>query len=111
MYFKGGSAPLMWQNTPEIETIFCDSHFVIGIASCTIAMWLVMLVSLRESVKYTQETMKEAVQRVKDLKADLGGTEILRPLFDIYKAPSILGHPLQVSFGLKLIEKKCEIIH
>ncbi|XP_049986450.1 von Willebrand factor A domain-containing protein 5A-like isoform X1 [Alexandromys fortis] len=49
-----------------------------------------------ESVKYTQETMKEAVQRVKDLKADLGGTEILRPLCDIYKAPSILGHPLQL---------------
>nr|XP_048273032.1 von Willebrand factor A domain-containing protein 5A-like isoform X4 [Myodes glareolus] len=49
-----------------------------------------------ESVKYTQETMEEAVKRVKDLEADLGGTEILRPLCDIYKAPSILGHPLQL---------------
>ncbi|XP_057624968.1 von Willebrand factor A domain-containing protein 5A-like [Chionomys nivalis] len=49
-----------------------------------------------ESVKYTQETMKEAVKRVKDLEADLGGTEILRPLCDIYKAPSIRGHPLQL---------------
>ncbi|KAH0514365.1 von Willebrand factor A domain-containing protein 5A [Microtus ochrogaster] len=49
-----------------------------------------------ESVKYTQETMEEAVQRVKDLEADLGGTEILSPLCDIYKAPSIPGHPLQL---------------
>ncbi|XP_038179607.1 von Willebrand factor A domain-containing protein 5A-like [Arvicola amphibius] len=49
-----------------------------------------------ESVKYTQETMEEAVKRVKDLEADLGGTEILRPLCDIYKAPSIPGHPLQL---------------
>ncbi|XP_038180031.1 von Willebrand factor A domain-containing protein 5A-like isoform X2 [Arvicola amphibius] len=49
-----------------------------------------------ESVKYTQETMKEAMKRVKDIEADLGGTEILRPLCDIYKAPSILGHPLQL---------------
>ncbi|KAM7337774.1 hypothetical protein ACRRTK_003893 [Alexandromys fortis] len=49
-----------------------------------------------ESVKYTQETMEKAVQRVKDLKADLGGTEILKPLCNIYKAPSIPGHPLQL---------------
>ncbi|XP_057624325.1 von Willebrand factor A domain-containing protein 5A-like [Chionomys nivalis] len=49
-----------------------------------------------ESVKYTQETMEEAVQRVKHLKADLGGTEILTSLCAIYKAPSIAGHPLQL---------------
>ncbi|XP_041512782.1 von Willebrand factor A domain-containing protein 5A-like [Microtus oregoni] len=49
-----------------------------------------------ESVKYSQETMEEAMKRVQDLEADLGGTEILRPLCDIYKAPSILGHPLQL---------------
>ncbi|XP_040585948.1 von Willebrand factor A domain-containing protein 5A isoform X2 [Mesocricetus auratus] len=49
-----------------------------------------------ESVKYTQETMEKAVKRVKDLKADLGGTEILTPLLDIYKRPSIPGHPLQI---------------
>ncbi|OBS79310.1 hypothetical protein A6R68_18301, partial [Neotoma lepida] len=48
-----------------------------------------------ESVKYTQETMEEAVKRVKDLAADLGGTEILTPLLNMYKAPSIPGHPLQ----------------
>ncbi|KAM7337773.1 hypothetical protein ACRRTK_003892 [Alexandromys fortis] len=49
-----------------------------------------------ESVKYTQETMEEAVERVKDLEANLGGTEILKPLRKIYKAPSIPGHPLQL---------------
>nr|XP_048272894.1 von Willebrand factor A domain-containing protein 5A-like isoform X2 [Myodes glareolus] len=49
-----------------------------------------------KSVKYTQETMEEAVKRVKHLKADLGGTEILRPLCNIYKAPSVPGHPLQL---------------
>ncbi|XP_076780829.1 von Willebrand factor A domain-containing protein 5A-like [Arvicanthis niloticus] len=49
-----------------------------------------------ESVKYTQETMEDAVKRVKGLKADLGGTEILMPLCNIYKAASIPGHPLQL---------------
>ncbi|XP_020008953.2 von Willebrand factor A domain-containing protein 5A isoform X1 [Castor canadensis] len=49
-----------------------------------------------ESVKYTQKTMEEAVERVKLMSADLGGTEILTPLQDIYRGPSIPGHPLQV---------------
>ena len=65
-----------------------------------------MLVSLRESVKYTEETMEDAVERVKSLKADLGGTEILKPLCNIYKAPSIPGHPLQVSTGSTGRERK-----
>lgn len=58
------------------------------------------MVSLRESVRYTQETMEKAVERINYLKADLGGTEILKPLHKIYKARSIPGHPLQVSFGI-----------
>lgn len=49
-----------------------------------------------ESVKYTQETIEEAVERVKRLDADLGGTEILTPLRNIYKTSSIPGHPLQL---------------
>nr|BAE23178.1 unnamed protein product [Mus musculus] len=49
-----------------------------------------------ESVKYTQDTMEDAVKRVKALKANLGGTEILTPLCNIYKASSIPGHPLQL---------------
>ncbi|XP_003472647.1 von Willebrand factor A domain-containing protein 5A isoform X2 [Cavia porcellus] len=46
------------------------------------------------SVKYTQQTMEEAVERVKVLCADLGGTEILTPLREIFK--DIRGHPLQL---------------
>nr|XP_048272900.1 von Willebrand factor A domain-containing protein 5A-like isoform X6 [Myodes glareolus] len=49
-----------------------------------------------ESVRYTQETMEKAVERINYLKADLGGTEILKPLRKIYKARSIPGHPLQL---------------
>uniref|UniRef100_A0A2K6F1H5 VIT domain-containing protein n=1 Tax=Propithecus coquereli TaxID=379532 RepID=A0A2K6F1H5_PROCO len=50
----------------------------------------------RESVKYSQQTMEEALGRVKCIRADLGGTEILAPLQNIYRAPSIPGHPLQL---------------
>uniref|UniRef100_A0A8C9QNQ4 von Willebrand factor A domain-containing protein 5A n=1 Tax=Spermophilus dauricus TaxID=99837 RepID=A0A8C9QNQ4_SPEDA len=49
-----------------------------------------------ESVKYTQQTMEEAVNRVKLMRADLGGTEILAPLQNIYRKPSIPHHPLQL---------------
>ncbi|XP_054297681.1 von Willebrand factor A domain-containing protein 5A isoform X1 [Pongo pygmaeus] len=49
-----------------------------------------------ESVKYTQQTMEEALGRVKLMQADLGGTEILAPLQNIYRGPSIPGHPLQL---------------
>ncbi|KAL1781512.1 von Willebrand factor A domain-containing protein 5A-like [Sigmodon hispidus] len=49
-----------------------------------------------ESVKYTQGTMEKAVKKVKDLEANLGGTEILKPLRSIYNASSVPGHPLQV---------------
>ncbi|XP_011365512.1 von Willebrand factor A domain-containing protein 5A isoform X1 [Pteropus vampyrus] len=48
------------------------------------------------SVKYTQRTMDEALRRVKLMRADLGGTEILTPLRNIYSGPSIPGHPLQL---------------
>uniref|UniRef100_A0A8C0KDY2 von Willebrand factor A domain-containing protein 5A n=1 Tax=Canis lupus dingo TaxID=286419 RepID=A0A8C0KDY2_CANLU len=48
------------------------------------------------SVKYTQQTMEEALRRVQLMRADLGGTEILTPLQIIYGEPSIPGHPLQL---------------
>uniref|UniRef100_A0A667G647 von Willebrand factor A domain-containing protein 5A n=1 Tax=Lynx canadensis TaxID=61383 RepID=A0A667G647_LYNCA len=48
------------------------------------------------SVKYTQDTMEEALRRVKLMRADLGGTEILTPLQVIYREPSTPGHPLQL---------------
>ncbi|XP_057624269.1 von Willebrand factor A domain-containing protein 5A-like [Chionomys nivalis] len=49
-----------------------------------------------KSVKYTQETMEKAVEKVKLMQADLGGTEILTPLRKVFRKPPIPGHPLQV---------------
>ncbi|XP_023373099.1 von Willebrand factor A domain-containing protein 5A isoform X2 [Otolemur garnettii] len=49
-----------------------------------------------QSVKYSQQTMTEALERVRLMRADLGGTEILAPLQNIYRVPSISGHPLQL---------------
>ncbi|XP_036603074.1 von Willebrand factor A domain-containing protein 5A-like [Trichosurus vulpecula] len=48
------------------------------------------------SVEYTQKSMEEAVQRVKALEANLGGTEILEPLKDIYSKSCRPGHPRQL---------------
>lgn len=53
-------------------------------------------------MKYTQETMEEALRKVKLMEADLGGTEILTPLKNIYSGASIPGHPLQVRTGTEL---------
>ncbi|XP_062993646.1 von Willebrand factor A domain-containing protein 5A isoform X2 [Elgaria multicarinata webbii] len=49
-----------------------------------------------QSVKYTQQTMSDSLKRVKCLNADLGGTEILRPLKAIYSQPCWEGHPRQL---------------
>ncbi|XP_063157097.1 von Willebrand factor A domain-containing protein 5A-like isoform X3 [Candoia aspera] len=49
-----------------------------------------------QSVEYTQETMNTSIQRVKELKSDLGGTEILRPLKAIYSQPCLEGRPRQL---------------
>ncbi|XP_036603073.1 von Willebrand factor A domain-containing protein 5A-like isoform X2 [Trichosurus vulpecula] len=49
-----------------------------------------------ESVEYTQKSMEEAVQKVKALEANLGGTEILEPLKDIYSKSCRPGHPRQL---------------
>lgn len=59
-------------------------------------------VFLSNSVQYSQHTMEEALRRVKLMRADLGGTEILTPLQTIYRGPSIPGHPLQVRVGTDL---------
>lgn len=40
--------------------------------------------------------MEEALRKVKLMEADLGGTEILTPLKNIYSGASIPGHPLQL---------------
>ncbi|VTJ85369.1 Hypothetical predicted protein [Marmota monax] len=52
--------------------------------------------TLRKSVNSTQKTMEEVVKRIKLMSKDLGGTEILAPLQNIYRKPSITGHPLRL---------------
>ncbi|KAG7324289.1 hypothetical protein KOW79_012305 [Hemibagrus wyckioides] len=49
-----------------------------------------------QSVQYSQDTMEQAVQKVKEMQADMGGTEILPALEHIYKQPCVLNHPRQL---------------
>ncbi|XP_037398214.1 von Willebrand factor A domain-containing protein 5A-like isoform X2 [Pygocentrus nattereri] len=49
-----------------------------------------------KSVEYTQETMDQAVKRVKEMQSDMGGTEILQPLKHIYSQQCIPKQPRQV---------------
>lgn len=50
-----------------------------------------------KSVEYSQKTMEKALKKVEKMSADLGGTEILRPLKDIYSQPCIPNQPRQVN--------------
>ncbi|XP_053336108.1 von Willebrand factor A domain-containing protein 5A-like isoform X1 [Clarias gariepinus] len=49
-----------------------------------------------ESVQYSQDTIDQAVKKVNEMQADMGGTEILQPLEHIYKQPCIPNHPRQL---------------
>ncbi|XP_076002903.1 von Willebrand factor A domain-containing protein 5A isoform X25 [Genypterus blacodes] len=49
-----------------------------------------------KSVKYSQETMDEALKKVETMEADMGGTEILQPLKHIYSQPCIPSQPRQL---------------
>ncbi|KAM4707367.1 von Willebrand factor A domain-containing protein 5A-like [Discoglossus pictus] len=49
-----------------------------------------------ESMEYTQQSMEEAVKKVNEMDADLGGTEILEPLQKIYKTAGRSEHPRQL---------------
>ncbi|XP_073349292.1 von Willebrand factor A domain-containing protein 5A-like isoform X2 [Pagrus major] len=49
-----------------------------------------------KSVEYSQKTMEEALKKVERMGADLGGTEILKPLQHIYSQPCIPNQPRQV---------------
>ncbi|KAK9521317.1 hypothetical protein VZT92_021134 [Zoarces viviparus] len=49
-----------------------------------------------KSVEYNQKTMDEALKNVEEMKADLGGTEILKPLKHIYSQPCIPNQPRQL---------------
>ncbi|XP_078524113.1 von Willebrand factor A domain-containing protein 5A-like isoform X2 [Lissotriton helveticus] len=48
------------------------------------------------SVEYTQESMKSALKQIEEMKADMGGTEILEPLKNIYSKAEKPGHPKQL---------------
>ncbi|XP_051978881.1 von Willebrand factor A domain-containing protein 5A-like isoform X2 [Xyrauchen texanus] len=49
-----------------------------------------------KSVVYNQKTMDEALKRVKEMQADMGGTEILEPLKHIYSQCCYPDHPRQL---------------
>ncbi|XP_026094204.1 von Willebrand factor A domain-containing protein 5A-like isoform X4 [Carassius auratus] len=49
-----------------------------------------------QSVVYNQETMDQALKRVKEMKSDMGGTEILTPLKHIYSQRCHPDHPRQL---------------
>ncbi|XDV51054.1 hypothetical protein PO909_020006 [Leuciscus waleckii] len=49
-----------------------------------------------QSVVYSEDTMEEALKRVKSMRADMGGTEILQPLKHIYSQPCFPDHPRQL---------------
>ncbi|XP_072550936.1 von Willebrand factor A domain-containing protein 5A-like isoform X1 [Salminus brasiliensis] len=48
------------------------------------------------SVEYTQNTMEEAMRKVEAMEANMGGTEILKPLENIYGQAYLPNHPRQV---------------
>ncbi|XP_005997077.1 von Willebrand factor A domain-containing protein 5A [Latimeria chalumnae] len=49
-----------------------------------------------ESIVYSQDSMDKALKKVKTMAADLGGTEILAPLRDIYSKACKPGHPREL---------------
>ncbi|XP_072885014.1 von Willebrand factor A domain-containing protein 5A-like isoform X3 [Hemitrygon akajei] len=49
-----------------------------------------------KSVEYNQTSMQEALSQLKEIDADMGGTEILQPLSTIYTTPCVPGHPRQL---------------
>ncbi|XP_068172772.1 von Willebrand factor A domain-containing protein 5A-like [Antennarius striatus] len=49
-----------------------------------------------KSVEYNEKTMEEALKKVAEMNADLGGTEILQPLVHIYNQPCIPSQPRQL---------------
>uniref|UniRef100_A0A3B4UDX2 VIT domain-containing protein n=1 Tax=Seriola dumerili TaxID=41447 RepID=A0A3B4UDX2_SERDU len=48
------------------------------------------------SVEYSQSSMEEALKKVEMMEANLGGTEILKPLKHIYSQPCIPSQPRQL---------------
>lgn len=55
------------------------------------------MLSHRQSVEYTQETMDNAVGRISSICPDLGGCDLLGLLRSIYSTPLLHGLPRQVA--------------
>lgn len=53
-----------------------------------------------QSVEYGEATLVDALKKVEQMGADLGGTEILQPLKHIYGQPPIPSQPRQVTLAL-----------
>ncbi|XP_026195935.1 von Willebrand factor A domain-containing protein 5A-like isoform X1 [Anabas testudineus] len=49
-----------------------------------------------KSVEYSEKTMEKALKKVEEMTANLGGTEILKPLEHIYSQPCIPNQPRQL---------------
>ena len=49
-----------------------------------------------QSVKYSDKEVDSAVIKVKEMSADMGGTEIYNPLFNLITAKPIDGYPKQI---------------
>ncbi|XP_075711046.1 von Willebrand factor A domain-containing protein 5A-like [Rhinoderma darwinii] len=49
-----------------------------------------------ESMEYTQQSLDDAIEKVTQMQADLGGTEILEPLKKIYETAGRPKHPRQL---------------
>ncbi|XP_032422984.1 von Willebrand factor A domain-containing protein 5A-like [Xiphophorus hellerii] len=49
-----------------------------------------------KSAKYNQKNLKRAMKKVEEMDANLGGSEILEPLRQIYRQPCIPKHPRQL---------------
>uniref|UniRef100_A0A3P9DKM3 VIT domain-containing protein n=1 Tax=Maylandia zebra TaxID=106582 RepID=A0A3P9DKM3_9CICH len=56
-----------------------------------------------KSVEYSQQTMEEALKKVEQMEANLGGTEILQPLKHIYSQPCIPNQPRQLIYTLLFV--------
>nr|XP_054598873.1 von Willebrand factor A domain-containing protein 5A isoform X4 [Nothobranchius furzeri] len=59
------------------------------------SFWSKFIQMFPESVKYNRKTMEEAMKKVQEMGANLGGTEILQPLQHIYSQPYIPKQPRQ----------------
>lgn len=49
-----------------------------------------------DSRKNSNENIEEAIKDIKSMSANMGGTEIFKPLSEIYKTALIDGYPKQV---------------